>query len=153
MLYKKMIHQTLNIVPVIMTFGLLFLILLTNHLFSLVKIPKTMENGIHLGISKEETSADKFEELKDCNYIQIDGVDEEKLSTRKAHLQYLFYGNLKCGNISYTDYIRANRMDAVTKLGAVEIKTPNKNFSIWINDYTFHTAPMVLNLAHNIILR
>uniref|UniRef100_A0A1B0FB44 ABC transporter domain-containing protein n=1 Tax=Glossina morsitans morsitans TaxID=37546 RepID=A0A1B0FB44_GLOMM len=101
MLYKKMIHQTLNIVPVIMTFGLLFLILLTNHLFSLVKIPKTMETGIHLGISKEETSADKFEELKDCNYIQIDGVDEEKLSARKTHLQYLFYGNLKCGNMSH----------------------------------------------------
>ncbi|XP_037900439.1 ATP-binding cassette sub-family A member 3 [Glossina fuscipes] len=153
MIYKKMIHQTLNILPVIMTFGLLFLILLTNHLFSLVKIPTTMENGIHLGISMEEISANKFKELTDCSYIVIDGVNEEKLLATKSHLQYLFYENLTCGNMSYTDYIRTDRAAAISKLGAVELKTPNKNFSIWINDLTFHTAPMVLNLAHNIILR
>ncbi|KAI9590247.1 hypothetical protein GQX74_008415 [Glossina fuscipes] len=116
MIYKKMIHQTLNILPVIMTFGLLFLILLTNHLFSLVKIPTTMENGIHLGISMEEISANKFKELTDCSYIVIDGVNEEKLLATKSHLQYLFYENLTCGNMSYTDYIRTDRAAAIMVL-------------------------------------
>ncbi|XP_054087547.1 phospholipid-transporting ATPase ABCA3 isoform X2 [Zeugodacus cucurbitae] len=144
LLNKKLIHQAPNFVPLItMSVSFLFILLITIMARNSMNVPPTRYNPIQLGA----TSDIDLTSFKDCKNIQISDPIKQK---GVGESSFKFDENsLRCLHVGYENYLKKS-ISVLDKYGAVEIN--GDTYTCWINQHIFHTAPLVLNLMHNIYL-
>uniref|UniRef100_W8C2K9 ATP-binding cassette sub-family A member 5 n=1 Tax=Ceratitis capitata TaxID=7213 RepID=W8C2K9_CERCA len=146
LLNKKLIHQAPNFVPLI-TIGVSFLFILLIAIMGRhsLHVPPTRYNPIELGATKDvDLSA-----FKDCKTIQIYNPIKERQKGSNADSLRFDQNSLRCLNVGYENYLKKS-VQIGDKYGAVELN--GDKYTCWINQRIFHTAPLVLNLMHNIYL-
>lgn len=108
-------------------------------------VPPTRYNPIELGATKDvDLSA-----FKDCKTIQIYNPIKERQKGSNADSLRFDQNSLRCLNVGYENYLKKS-VQIGDKYGAVELN--GDKYTCWINQRIFHTAPLVLNLMHNIYL-
>ncbi|XP_061396881.1 phospholipid-transporting ATPase ABCA3-like [Musca vetustissima] len=153
MLYKKMIHQAPNIIPIIMIFVVFLLILLINEMTKLLRIPSTQNEGIHLGLPRNATERDFLSQFDNCSFVEVAEIQtadyQLKLNNKP---KYFLFKRFECGQGPYQEDLLSDT-GIYDKFGAVEYQGPSRqDMVLWINEKIFHTAAISLNLAHNLIL-
>ncbi|XP_075157087.1 phospholipid-transporting ATPase ABCA3 [Haematobia irritans] len=152
MLFKKMIHQAPNVIPIVMIFGVFLLILFINEMTKRIRIPSAHNKGIHLGLSINATSRGLLDDFRNCSFVEIIETLSAQYQTKLNNKPKLFlFKHFECGKQTYKLDI-LDDMGIYDKLGAVEILEKGKHMALWINERIFHTAVLSLNLAHNLIL-
>ncbi|XP_030386748.1 ATP-binding cassette sub-family A member 3 [Scaptodrosophila lebanonensis] len=151
MFYKKMIHTAPNVWPIIMIFTSFLLIVIIARLAIVLDVPNVRSNTIKIGFTSAEETVDNIPNLNDCGYIDIRSMTKT-LSFKKSNAVSRTFekDSFVCEKGSYRD----NLKDAhkANSLGAVE-PSGDQKLNGYISQDTFHSAPMTLNLLHNIILR
>lgn len=153
MLYKKMIHQAPNIIPIIMIFAVFLLIVLINEMTKRIHVPSTVNDGIHLGLPQNASSRGLLDQFGNCSFVEIvETLPAQQQTKLNNKPKYFLFKQFECGQKSYQQNI-LHDPGIYDKLGAVEFKKQGRLMILWINERIFHTAVLSLNLAHNLILR
>lgn len=150
MLFKKMIHFAPNLWPVIMVFASCILILIITSLAVKLELPYRQNNAIPIGFKGAIQYIKDIPNIQDCGYIDIRAVAESPVY--KGPDSRIFTSkSFTCIQKSYKESLGSKR-GVLESLGAVEIEG-KQNMHGYISQDTFHSAPMMLNLLHNIVLR
>ncbi|XP_017056334.1 phospholipid-transporting ATPase ABCA3 [Drosophila ficusphila] len=150
MFYKKMIHTAPNVWPIIMIFTSFVLIAIIARLSVLLDMPKERENSINIGFIKAGDVAKTIPNLKDCGYIDIRSAVKGP-SKREANIHRTFdKTSFACEKGSYRNDLR--KKSELRNYGAVEADG-EQDLNGYISQDIFHSAPMMLNLLHNVLLR
>ncbi|XP_017124914.1 phospholipid-transporting ATPase ABCA3 [Drosophila elegans] len=149
MFYKKMIHTAPNVWPIIMIFTSFVLIAIIARLSVLLDMPNMRQNSIHIGFM-EPVDVSKIPNLKDCGYIDI-RADKTVVKKKRIDVSRTFDDKtFACEKGTYRNDLK--QKSELKSFGAVEADG-EQNLNGYISQDIFHSAPMVLNLLHNIILR
>ncbi|KAH8409300.1 hypothetical protein KR009_012306 [Drosophila setifemur] len=148
MFYKKMIHTAPNVWPIIMIITSIVLIAIIARLSVLLDVPVSRTNAIPLGIRNEEEVISSIPNLKKCGYINI--KTHKKSAVKKAISNTFNKDSFACKKGSYLKALR--HRTELRNLGAVEADG-NHELKGYISQDIFHSAPMVLNLLHNVMLK
>uniref|UniRef100_A0A1I8MJ80 ABC transporter domain-containing protein n=1 Tax=Musca domestica TaxID=7370 RepID=A0A1I8MJ80_MUSDO len=153
LLYKKMIHQAPNLIPIIMIFVVFLLILLINAMTNTIRVPSTQNEGINLGLRRNASKRGQLDNFRrNCSFIEVAGVQTAEYQLKLNNKpKYFLFENFECGRVSYQEDVK-NDVGIYDKFGAVEWQEHGKQMIVWINEKIFHTAALSLNLAHNVIL-
>ncbi|XP_053949005.1 phospholipid-transporting ATPase ABCA3 [Anastrepha ludens] len=144
LLNKKLIHQVPNYIPLItIAVSFLFIILIAIMAKHSLRLPTGRYNPINLGATKDLN----LDTIKDCKNIQIKSVIKSKTYGEKS--MKFDEKSLDCLDTHYGQLLKESR-SVTDKFGAVEVK--GDTYTCWINQRIFHSAPVVLNLMHNIYL-
>lgn len=150
MLFKKMIHFAPNLWPIIMVFASCILILIITNLAVKLELPYRRNNAIALGFKGAIECIKNIPNILDCGYIDIRAVAESPVY--KGPDSRIFTSkSFACIPNRYKQTLGSKR-GVLESLGAVEIEG-KQDMHGYISQDTFHSAPMMLNLLHNIILR
>ncbi|XP_073834892.1 phospholipid-transporting ATPase ABCA3 isoform X2 [Musca autumnalis] len=153
MLYKKMIHQAPNIIPIIMIFVVFLLILLINKMTNLIHIPSTQNEGIHLGLPRNATTRGFIDNFQNCSFIEVTDVRSAEYQLKLNNKpKYFLFKQFECGQGAYREDV-LHDIGVYDKFAAVEYQEDKSgDMILWINEKIFHSAALSLNLAHNLIL-
>ncbi|XP_037724735.1 ATP-binding cassette sub-family A member 2 [Drosophila subpulchrella] len=150
MFYKKMIHTAPNVWPIIMIFTSFVLIAIIARLSVLLDMPKVRQNTIHIGFMEAADVSKTIPNLKKCGYIDIKptvkGAKKLPIETSRTFNAKSF----ACEKGSYRNDLK--KKNEMRSYGAVEADG-EQELNGYISQDFFHSAPMMLNLLHNIILR
>ncbi|KAH8387874.1 hypothetical protein KR093_009983, partial [Drosophila rubida] len=151
MFYKKMIHSAPNVWPIVMIFACLILIVIVTRFILVLEVPKQRTNVIPLGFKGVTKYLEKIPNIKECGYIDITSL-AKRPSYRKVIAPSKVFGpkSFDCAKGSYRDYLK--QKSELHSLGAIQLEGA-QHIHGYISQDTFHSAPMTLNLLHNIILR
>lgn len=151
MLYKKMIHTAPNLWPVFMVFASCILILIITSLAVKLDRPFSRKNTIPLGFKGAEEFIQSIPNISQCGYVDIRSLAKPPVYRNPAAASRLFDSHsFACVEGTYRDDLGSRTV--IESLGAVEMEG-KQDIRGFISQNTFHTAPMMLNLLHNIILR
>ncbi|ALC48534.1 CG1801, partial [Drosophila busckii] len=151
MFYKKMIHSAPNIWPVIMIFTCFILIVIIARLAIVLDVPNVRKNTIELGFKSSPEYMKNIPDITECGYIGIKSMGKTASYKRTNTITRTFRANsFVCASGNYRDDL--TKLEELTSLGAVE-RLEKQIINGYISTDTFHTAPMMLNLLHNIILQ
>lgn len=151
MLYKKMMHSAPNLWPVFMVFASCILILIITSLAVKLDRPFSRKNTIPLGFKGAEDIMMDIPNIMDCGYIDIRTLAKSPIYKNPFSTSRVFESqSFACVPGTYRDDLGSRRV--FESLGAVEMEG-KQDIRGYISQNTFHTAPMMLNLLHNIILR
>lgn len=151
MLYKKMIHSAPNLWPVFMVFASCILILIITSLAVKLDRPFSRKNTIPLGFKGAEELMKDIPDILHCGYVDIRSLAKPPIYRNPFAVSRIFDSqSFACVQGTYRDDLGIRRV--LESLGAVEMEG-KQNIRGFISQNTFHTAPMMLNLLHNIILR
>lgn len=150
MFYKKMIYSAPNVWPIILIIASFILIAIIARLSVLLDMPKVRENTIPIGFQNiADLSA--LPDINDCGYIDIRKAAKVKSHSRKSHFSWAFHkDSFVCAKGSYRDQLKNKRK--LQSMGAVETDGDHA-INGYITNNIFHSAPMTLNLLHNIIIK
>jgi len=116
----------------------------------LLDMPKVRQNTIHIGFMEAEDVSKIIPNLKKCGYIDIKptvkGVKKLPIETSRTFNAKSF----ACEKGSYRNDLK--KKNEMRSYGAVEADG-EQELNGYISQDFFHSAPMMLNLLHNIILR
>nr|XP_036234396.1 ATP-binding cassette sub-family A member 3 [Bactrocera oleae] len=144
LLNKKLIHQAPNFVPLItMAVSFVFILLIAIMAKNSMNVPPTRYNPIELGATRNID----LTSFKDCKNIQIYNPIREK-RIGKSSLRF-DQNSLRCLHVSFESFLKKSET-VMDKFGAVEVN--GDTYTCWFNQRIFHTAPLVLNLMHNMYL-
>lgn len=150
MLFKKMLHFAPNLWPIILVFASCILILIITSLAVKLELPYRRNNAIALGFKGAIEYIKDIPNIMECGYIDIRAVAESPVY--KGPDSRIFSSeSFACVQNSYKKTLGSKR-GALESLGAVEMEG-KQDMRGYISQDTFHSAPMMLNLLHNIILR
>ncbi|XP_030245571.1 ATP-binding cassette sub-family A member 3 [Drosophila navojoa] len=151
MFYKKMIHTAPNVWPVVMIFSCFFLIVVITRLAIVLNVPNVRKNSIPIGFLGSEEFLKTIPNINNCGYIEIKTVTNVPTYRKANGLSRTFDANsFSCEQGQYRHTL-AKKVE-LTSLGAVE-QGGQQDISGYISQDTFHSAPMLLNLLHNIIIQ
>ncbi|XP_060661358.1 phospholipid-transporting ATPase ABCA3 isoform X1 [Drosophila nasuta] len=151
MFYKKMIHSAPNVWPIIMIFACLILIVAITRLAFVLDVPNMRTNVIPLGFKGATKNIKKIPNIRKCGYIDITSLAKTPAYRKVISPSKVFGPNsFDCAKGSYWDYLK--QKTELHSLGAIELESDQKIHG-YISQDSFHSAPMTLNLLHNIILR
>ncbi|KAH8416825.1 hypothetical protein KR222_006445 [Zaprionus bogoriensis] len=151
MFYKKMVHSAPNLWPIIMVFASCVLIVIITRLGVVLDLPTMRKNSIPLGFKGAEEYIKDIPDVQECGYIDIRSVAETPIYKKSSTISRKFESqSFVCVKSRYKDDL--NNMNVLQSLGAVEMEG-EQDIRGYISQDTFHSAPMLLNLLHNIILR
>lgn len=151
MFYKKMIHTAPNVWPIIMIITSFILIAIIARLSVMLNVPKERMNEIKLAYDDERVeSIDNIPNLGECGYINIQSVSKNMNRLMESHSKVFDKDSLVCEKGNYRDDLK--KKAGLTSIGAVEADG-EQNINGYISQDIFHSAPVMLNLLHNIILK
>ncbi|KAH8261712.1 hypothetical protein KR044_002736, partial [Drosophila immigrans] len=151
MFYKKMIHSAPNVWPIFMIFACLILIVAVTRLAFLLDVPAMRTNVIRLGFKGATQHLKKIPNIRECGYIGIKSLAKVPTYRKLVGPSKVFEANsFECAKGNYRDYLK--QKSELHSLGAIEMDG-EQNVHGYISQDTFHSAPMTLNLLHNIMLR
>lgn len=108
-------------------------------------------NVIPLGFKGATKYLKNIPNIKDCGYIDITSLAKKPAYRKSTKASRVFGPNsFACNKGSYKDYLK--RKTELQSLGAVEMAS-EQDIQGYISQDTFHSAPITLNLLHNIILK
>ncbi|KAH8273383.1 hypothetical protein KR018_002046 [Drosophila ironensis] len=142
MFYKKMIHTAPNVWPVIMIFTSFILIVIIARLSVMLNLSKDRMNEMPLGFDEKSTGFDAIPDLSDCGYIEIEKLLKNELTFTED--------SFACREGKYRSDLK--KKDVLKSIGAVEADG-SQEMNGFITQDIFHSAPVTLNLLHNIILK
>ncbi|XP_043660615.1 phospholipid-transporting ATPase ABCA3 [Drosophila teissieri] len=150
MFYKKMIHTAPNVWPIIMIFTSFVLIAIIARLSVVLDMPKVRQNSIHIGFNDPEDVEKYMPNLKDCGYIDIQTAVKVNEKNSVDVSRTFDDDSFVCKKGSYRNDLR--KKNELSSFGAVEADG-DEYLNGYITQDIFHSAPMMLNLLHNVILR
>ncbi|KAH8344779.1 hypothetical protein KR067_006857 [Drosophila pandora] len=151
MFYKKMIHTAPNVWPIIMIITSFILIAIIARLSVMLNVPKERMNEIKLAYDDDKVETiDNIPNLGDCGYINIQSVSKNKNKLQESHSKVFDKDSLVCEKGNYRNDLK--KKDGLTSMGAVEADG-EQDINGYISQDIFHSAPVMLNLLHNIILK
>ncbi|XP_068154604.1 phospholipid-transporting ATPase ABCA3 [Drosophila tropicalis] len=151
MCYKKMVHTAPNVWPVIMIFTSFILIVIIARLCVVLDVPNIRNNTIHIGFRGNINFMDNIPNLNDCGYVDIQSLATTPTYQKVNAISRIFEANsFVCMNGSYRENLKRNAVFA--SFGAVE-SDGEQGLDGYISQDTFHSAPMMLNLLHNILIK
>ncbi|EDW65658.1 phospholipid-transporting ATPase ABCA3 [Drosophila virilis] len=151
MFYKKMIHSAPNVWPVIMIFTCFILIVIITRLAMVLDVPNARSNTIPIGFKGEEQYLKNIPDIRECGYIDIRSLAKIPTYKKANAISRTFDANsFACEKGKYRDDLA--KKGKQTSLGAVE-QNGEQDINGYISQDTFHSAPMMLNLLHNIIIQ
>ncbi|EDW00475.1 GH12891 [Drosophila grimshawi] len=151
MLYKKMIHSAPNVWPVIMIFVSLILVVIITRLAMVLDVNDVHKHNIHLGFKGTTDELKNIPDINECGYIDIKSLTKIPTYKKANDISRTFEpDSFDCKKGKYADDL-INK-DVLTSLGAVQHNGDQSLYG-YISQDTFHSAPMMLNLLHNIILQ
>ncbi|KAH8304374.1 hypothetical protein KR059_007590 [Drosophila kikkawai] len=153
MFYKKIINSAPNVWPIIMIIATFLLIAIIARLTVLIGSPKNRANSILIG-TQELADVSSLPDIKGCGYIDIRSTQTitttSEDDSRVAKSKLFTSDSFVCAKESYRHYLQ--KSSELKGMGAVESNGDGELNGYIIADI-FHSAPMVLNLMHNIILK
>ncbi|XP_073830436.1 ATP-binding cassette sub-family A member 17-like [Musca autumnalis] len=147
LLYKKLLYQSADMIPVFVIFLALLLIAAIPKMFNNFNSLERLEIGL-----MPNTNLDVLlRNWENCNYLEIAEIKD--MGCIKFHWKpkKWLINNLKCGNEEYRKTLFTN-FENRNKIGAVE-KVNASSLKLWTNKQFFHAPLLVLNLAQNVMLR
>lgn len=147
LLYKKLLYQAPNVVPLIIMFLALLLILIVHEMSQY----DASYARIEMGFSPQH-GMEILRSRNDCKYLEISDLDNSNILTFTWTTQKWLISDLKCGNSTYREAL-LSAMSTYNSFGAIEKDGQESHINLWINERIFHSAALTLNLAHNIILK
>lgn len=152
MLYKKLITTAPNIMPIIIIFVVFSLIFLINELTKTIQPLSNIERGGMMGFRLYETSRKIVDDISDdCEHVEIKELQQGSMASKFSitHHSYIFQ-TFECVKERFHDIMEYNFYKFNQK-GVVQII--GNEFTVWASQNIFHTAPVTLNLAQNMMLR
>ncbi|XP_067641824.1 ATP-binding cassette sub-family A member 17 [Eurosta solidaginis] len=144
LLNKKLIQQASNYIPLIAIGVSIFCMLLVAAMAKYNLQLPSKYHSMRLGFVKNLD----LTEYSNCKLVYIKSVRRSKFLGDNS---MMFHENsFGCVNMTYEEYLRGSK-NVKNKFGAVQINDDN-NYELWINQRIFHSAPLVLNLMHNLYL-
>ncbi|KAH8236950.1 hypothetical protein KR038_000867 [Drosophila bunnanda] len=154
MFYKRMINSAPNVWPVVMIIVTFVLVAMIARITLLLGTTKNRANSIRIGFEDSSAIA-AIPDINGCGHIVISSTTPYTGSSEDANrvaLSRIFTtDSFTCGKGSYRDEL--NQMTEIKTFGAVESAEGGNEMHGFITTDIFHSAPMVLNLMHNIILK
>ncbi|KAH8390010.1 ABC transporter A family member 1 [Drosophila serrata] len=154
MFYKRMINSAPNVWPVIMIIATFVLIAMIARITVLIGTGKSRANSIRIGF-QDPSVISSIPDVKGCGYIDIKSTTTYSTASeeenRVAVARIFTTNSFTCEKGSYRDDLI--RMHELKSKGAVELLEDGSQINGFITTDIFHSAPMVLNLVHNIILK
>lgn len=154
-LYKKVINLGQLYIPCVTIIFVITVVLilyeLTKRLHPVSSIDKGMIFGLQLEGDSRKIVNDEWN--NECSFIEITEVNvADSANIKKNAPIYYTFKSFNCfHDISYFEYLES-ALHSHTKLGAIEL-LDESNLQVWINEHVYHSAPLMINLAENIILR
>ncbi|SPP78075.1 ABC transporter A family member 2 [Drosophila guanche] len=150
MFYKKMIHSAPNIWPIIMIFTSFILIAVIAKMSVMLDVPKVRSNVIQIGFTAA-ADVNNMPDIKGCGYVDIHSLTKTHHYKRQGNMMSSFTKNsFKCEKGRYRDDLK--KVNELKSLGAVE-QDGDQIMNGYITQDIFHSAPMMLNLLHNEMLK
>ncbi|KAL9878361.1 ATP-binding cassette sub-family A member 17 isoform 2-T2 [Glossina fuscipes fuscipes] len=152
MLYKKWISTAPNIMPIIIIFVAIVVILLINELTKSVQPISNIERGGMMGFRLYEPTRKIVDNIStDCEHVEIRDLQQGSMTSKFSitHHSYIFK-TFRCAKERFHDIMEYSSYKFNQK-GAVQII--GNEFTVWASQNIFHTAPVTLNLAQNMMLR
>ncbi|EDV47605.2 ATP-binding cassette sub-family A member 3 [Drosophila erecta] len=150
MFYKKMINTAPNVWPIIMIFTSFILVAIIARLSVLLDMPKERQNSIHIGFKDQEDVIKNMPRLQDCGYIDIRSAVKAN-KKRSVDVSRTFNDqSFVCEKGSYRNDLK--KKNELSSFGAVEADG-DQHLNGYISQDIFHSAPMMLNLLQNVMLR
>ncbi|KAH8252511.1 hypothetical protein KR032_000293 [Drosophila birchii] len=154
MFYKKLINSAPNVWPIIMIFATFVVIAVVARITVALGMSKNRENSIRIGIH-DPAVLSAIPYIKDCGYIDIISTttfnDPSEGDNHIGNGRGLTSDSFACEKGSYRDHLIT--LDELESKGAVELADGGNELNGFISADVFHSAPMVLNLIHNIMLQ
>lgn len=154
-LYKKVINLRQLFIPCVTILFVVTVVLilyeLTKRLHPVSSIDKGMIFGLQLEGDSRKMINDEWN--KECSFLEITEVNVADSANIEMDAPiYYTYKTFNCfHDISYFEYLEG-AIRSSTRLGAIELLEEN-NLQVWINEHVYHSAPLLINLAENMILR
>ncbi|KAH8284773.1 hypothetical protein KR054_000927 [Drosophila jambulina] len=153
MFYKKMINSAPNVWPIIMIIASFVLIAVVARITVLLGTSRGRANSIRIGFQDPDVVS-AIPDVKGCGYIDVKSTtayrnpaeDDNRIAVARVFTK----GSFSCEKGSYRDELQ--KKSELKSMGAVESVGANE-LNGYITTDIFHSAPMVLNLIHNIILQ
>ncbi|XP_075156656.1 phospholipid-transporting ATPase ABCA3-like [Haematobia irritans] len=144
LLYKKLLYQAPNVVPVVI---IMFALVLICLIYSMSQHLRSIE-AIDFGLSPNKNL---FIGRNDCKYFEITSIEEMQRTKFKWIPQKWIIDHIQCGSSPSYDNVINTDVNVYNKIAAIE-KLDTSHMTLWINERIFHSPVLALNLAHKVIL-
>lgn len=154
-LYKKIVSLSQLNIPCITIGFVVLVVLILYELTKRLHPVSSIDKGMIFGLQMEGDSRALIhrEWRNECSFIEVNEVNvADSANIKKDAPIYYTFKKFNCfHDISYLEYLESDFVSKA-RLGAVELLDQN-NFQVWINEYVYHSAPLMVNLAENLIIR
>lgn len=166
MAFKKVINQAPSFLPLVMIFVVFFLILGIHKMSKVLYVPPKEDIYIELGLRSSAVTVKTlsaglssrnvkqlFTPLVDCSTICLKRMGDKGSYSRINPRIYNEKSLFCIETTTYKEYISENSNMSYTVGGIEKNDSEPITYIAWYNQKIFHSAPVVLNLLHNLILR